>query len=916
MANEQQNRDITLAPDSYLFLQNVGKGGIITVYRGPAAVTQTGQDQPVRYDPNTRAYKQVMLEQAVCQCPRANEGDYVVLENPEKKDNAFPTETTQTARELKKGSKVVIPGPWSEALWPGQSATVVEGHRLRSNQYLIATVYNAEQAEKNWDQTVVKPQTDEGSGATSGQSAGATSSQGTTGSEPKPGQTTAKEVQQKGLPKPVSFAVGTRIVIRGSDVSFYIPCTGIEVARDENSKYVREAVTLEQLEYCCLIDESGKKEYPRGPKVVFPQPTQIFESDNKNRRKFRPIELNTINGIHLKVTADFEGPNIETDTSTKRKFEEGEELFVTGKTLSIYYPREELAIIEYGAGNKKHYSTAIPKGEGRYVINRETGEIGLITGPKMLLADPRYEIPVRRILSPDECSLWYPGNAAAIAYNEELALAMADSPSGRSGVVSEGDWRKRKAKMARGLAGGAGAASDYLVASAGIGSEAEICGTREEVGDEGGGAESIRRGTAYTQPRTLTLNTKFDGVPRIEIWPGYAVLIVGAEGSRKVVEGPEVVLLNYDEKLGFMELSTGKPKNTDKLFRTAYLGVKNNQVSDVVPFESKDHVKGNIKLSLRVSFEGETPDEKLRWFSVSNYVKYLCDHVRSIIAGMAKRYPVSAIKGDFVNLVREAILGAKPTEGQSESLRTSRPGLYFEDNGMRVVEVEVLDLTLLDATIAGLLDKAQHAVVQADIELEQQRRTLAVNREKEQIAQQTAAAQFETTQLKNKLQKEGLSEQIAIIAATMEVELKKLESIKEQTEVKEDLEDFTDQKRLTRAKAECDHQNAVDAAKLVLRKDELISSTNAAVARFNAAKEGLYEVMVSLGRDEMAAKLAEGCTIERWLSGDDVGSSISNLLSLAPTIKAFFDKAQTIQGPDGSVGKRNRLKSPEAVPAK
>lgn len=885
MANErEQNRELTLPPDSFLYMQNVGKGGIITVFRGPAVVNQTGQDQPVRYDASTRTYKPCSLEQAVQQAHKANEGDYAVLENPEE-GNGFPSETTQQARKLKKGRKIVIPGPWSEALWPGQSVTVVEGHRLRSNQYIIAIVYNAEEAEANWDKTVVKPQTEDGHG------------------EGEQKQTSVQVA--RGLPKPDSFAVGTRIVIKGSDVSFFIPCTGVEVLRDENNKYVREAVTLEQLEYCCMIDESGKKEYPRGPAVVFPKPTQTFETDSKNRRKFRPIELNKINGIHLKVTASFEGPDIEKDVAQTRKFEEGEELFVTGKTLSIYYPREELAIIEYGQGNKKHFSTAIPKGEGRYVINRETGEIRLDRGPKMLLADPRIDIPVRRVLSPDEVALWYPNNPEALQYNLDLAEAMAESPSGRSGVVSEGDYRKRLAKRAR---SGGDPAVSYLASASGLESMQDF---REEVGEEGGSTGSITRGTKFTEPRTLTLNTKYDGVPRIEVWPGYAVLIVGSMGSRKVVQGPEVILLEYDEKLGFMELSTSKPKTTDKLFRTAYLCVQNNQVGDIVSFESKDHVKGSVKISLRVNFEAEDEDSKLKWFGVSNYVKYLCDHVRSILAGMAKRHTVAEIKMDYVNLVRSAILGQK-SEGapnSSEPLRTTRPGLYFPDNGMRVVEVEVLDLSLADPSISKLLDAAQHQIVQTNIEIDAARKTLEATKEKERIAQDTARVQHETQQLRNELQKQMYGEQVELIIASIEVELKKLEGEQKKNAEREAMTDLTEQKKLERAKAESEHILSVDRQKLELKKDELDASTTAAVKRLEAAKEGLHEALVALGRDDMAARLAEACNIERFLTGDSLGSSLSNLLGFFPALKGFMDRGEAAQ-----VARTNRLKTAEALP--
>ena len=85
----EQNRDLTLAPDTYLYLQNEGKGGIITVFKGPAVVNQTGQDQPVRYDAPSRKYHQCSLENAVQQCQRAAEGDYVIVENPTE-NNSFP----------------------------------------------------------------------------------------------------------------------------------------------------------------------------------------------------------------------------------------------------------------------------------------------------------------------------------------------------------------------------------------------------------------------------------------------------------------------------------------------------------------------------------------------------------------------------------------------------------------------------------------------------------------------------------------------------------------------------------------------------------------------------------------------------------------------------------------------------------
>lgn len=904
MANEReaQNRDQTLHPDTYMYMQNVGKGGLISVYCGPTVVNQTGQDEPVKYDPQTRQFRECSLEQAVQQCPRANEGDYVVLENPTE-DGKSPGGAMSQGRALQKGRKVVQKGPWCESLWPGQVAHVIQGHRLRSNQYLVVMVYNAEEAESGWEtNTVAEAQTEHSNQGTEGEQGGEPNGQQ---QPPKPEEAGPKK---KGLPKPDSFAVGTRIVVRGEDVSFFLPCTGVEVTQDERGNYVREAVTLEQLEYCCLIDEDGKKSYPKGPAVVFPKSTQVFEVDRKGRRKWRPIELNTINGIHLKVTADFEGPDIERNISEKRKFREGEELFVTGNTLPIYYPREELQIIEYGQGNRKHFSTAIPKGEGRYVIDRQSGEITLIRGPKMLLADPRRQIPVRRVLSLDEVSLWYPNNAEAIEYNKELANAMAESPSGRSGMVSEGDYRKRLAKR-----GGLESSASYLASSSSFEAIMDDSYSPEEVGEEGGSGGTISRGTSYTKPRTLVLNTKYDGVPRVEIWPGYAILIVGAVGGRRVVEGPSVELLEYDEKLGHMELSTGKPKTSDKLYKTVYLKIQNNQVGDIVAFESKDHVKGKFKISLRVNFEGESQADKLKWFSVDNYVKYLTDHVRSILAGVMKKHTIDEVKDSYVNIIRDAILGTKPASSDEAStpLNRKRPGLAFQDNGMRVFEVEVLDMTLDDRTIAELLDKAQHQVVQANIEIERAQRDLDATKHKEDIEQQKLRAMAQTTHLRNELQVATFEDKIQLILAQLELDLKALDGEKEKVKVRESIADFQESAKLARAKAESDQILATDAERLKLTNEELLASTKAAVDRFGAAKDGLYEVLVALNREELAVKVAEACNMERFVSGDEVGSAITKVLSAFPTLKFFHDKAD-----EGLKDRSNRLKAPEGVPSK
>jgi major vault protein len=259
--------------------------------------------------------------------------------------------------ELNIGRKVNIPGPINFSIWPGQMAKVLRGHHLRSNQYLLVRVYDEDETKKNWTKAVIK-------------------SKATAESE-EPSVEIAEEAPD--------LTMGSTLVITGANVSFYIPPTGVEVVQDGNGQYVREAVTLERLEYCILLDEDGNKRYIQGPAVVFPKPTEEFVYRN-GLRKFRAIELNEMSGLYIKVIAPY--------TENKISYREGDELFITGKDQMIYYPRPEHAVIKYGQ-KERHYSIAIPAGEGRYYLNRKTGKVSLQKGPIMFLPDPREAVLVR-----------------------------------------------------------------------------------------------------------------------------------------------------------------------------------------------------------------------------------------------------------------------------------------------------------------------------------------------------------------------------------------------------------------------------------------------------------------------------------------------------------------------------------------
>lgn len=634
----RQQRDLVLSINEFCFLQNKTNGSIKSQV-GPLTTTISQQEALVTFNTKTKKFEECLdFEKAKQLFVSAPEGWYVILKNPTVNGEYPESGKANTSPSIKIGTKVNIPGPTSFALYPGQMAKVVRGHRLRSNQYLLARVYDADAAEKSVA-TIVDAE--------------------------------GKEVDNK----TEKYFVGQLLVIKGTEVCFYMPPTGIEVIPQTpyGDDYVRDAVTLERLEYAILKDEDGEKRYVHGPAVVFPKPTETFvpSGNKKGGVIFRALELSPISGIYVKVIADY-----KDEDGTEHKT--GEELFITGKddNTRIYYPRVEHALIQYD-GKYMHHAIAIPEGEGRYILNRLTGEISTVIGPKMYLPDPRTEVVVKRKLTAKECALLYPGNAEVRMYNDALN-------------------EKSIEKMAR-----SGKVNDIINSAYSTSNQEDALAIFEA-------NANISRGVSYTKPRTITLDTKYDGVVSVNVWTGYAINVVSKNGKRDVVIGPQTRLLDYDETLESMKLSTGKPKTTDSLVTTAYLRIENNKISDIINAQTSDFVDVQIKVSYCVNFLEEYKD---KWFSVENYVKYLCDRERSLVKREVKKYSIKEFYAKSTDIVREVALNLTSGEETNET-----GGRLFKENGMLVTDVEVLAVAV-QSDVAQILSKHQEEMVNRNLEL-------------------------------------------------------------------------------------------------------------------------------------------------------------------------------------------------------
>lgn len=800
-----QGGDLVLAPFEQACVRE-GSTGEIQVLVGPHKESVGELDKFVIFDPKTKRFVTVSSKEDAKQSwASATQGQYVTLYNPVKDTpDKHPIKGKAAGQGvvLDVGRSINIPGPISFPLWPGQYAKVIDSHALRTNEYLLVRVIDGEVATENWREREIKVQTvpvvseseqeivSDATTAADSQSDGQTDAGDQAGEESQDGK---KEeaidvvpaipvIAPVTTPKEVTLVTGQLLIIRGDVEQFFIPPTGFEVVPDpDTGEFVRQAQTLEDLEYCILVGEDGTRVYNVGPSIVFPEPTQIFFRNDEGETVFRAFELRENWGIHIRVVKDYE----EDDGIDRKK---GDQIFLTGKDTPIYMPRAEHSIVKYGK-ELIHYGVAIPAGKACYVLNHITGEVKTVKGECILLPNPIEEVIVERVPSEELISLLFPEDEATRERYETRRDALQHDDNSRLESLG-GGFESQRFAATRG--------TDRITGSESTESLASL--------------EFTRR-TKFTKPRTINLDEGFIGAIAFRVSTNWAVKINDSTGGSRVVVGPDTVILNHDETPEIFRLSTGRPKKDDHLLRDVFLRVRANKVSDlIIDAQTSDLVTVEIPVSYRVHFE----DDENIWFDVENYVKFLTDHLRSVITNVARQHTIEEFYSQYIDILRDAILGVQ------DEVTRQRPGKVFEENGMRVYDIEFGALVIDDDEVAEQLEKSQHKAIQRTLRVGNARLELQALREEQGIEQEEARVLSETEILKMDIEETELDRTTLLEKAKIESQ-GKVDSIATEAEADLEVEQETAYQILADLKTEHANERATTEAQQQLALNRIKS---------------------------------------------------------------------------------------------
>jgi len=945
----ERSRKIPVTERQYLWVQDDDKGEVI-LHVGPTMVSPTAADRVVKGDGKggfvDSNKPQPMIE--------VQDHQYAVLFNPVIKLERAPNlpngkfkPSRNEARPLDNGTKQMIPGPCSFYLRPGQHCEVRDAHKLNSDQYLVVEVYSSEVDEGApfYETTLRSAEittfTDDSQPQKFEPSQPLENSLTDTDTDDGPGfdGPTGYPISQ---PSSLQLKRGQLIVIRGLDTQLYVPPTGVDVVPDTSADGTGAQISAEKAREIlsqALMDE------PEG---------DLYDTSEMNENQLKQAIFGAIGvpgpegaqgEVFSNVDASIDSvPAIEQAARRRHAVQKDAKNYASlmGSIKGNQHLRDELRrqaqqtrLVRQAVVLREKEFCVVVDADGRR--NCRTGPARVFPGPydrfqvegsrnrvydafellpqRALWLRVVNDVPKQELASklPRDFKLekenYYPGDEVFLKgvsgfffpFNEievltpETGMAYIGNDHSQVFVEAIGidqksgiyvrDLRTGEARLVRGK-------DSYLVDPA-----KEIHISRTIQSEDWNqwvthGERHKQTNSPITTPWALSITVNH----------GMAGLATSAKGQR-VILGPCVELLEFEEKLQHLRLSTQTPKSDKNKKKTCFLRIVGNRVSDVVTVETSDFVKISIDVRFSVTFEDK---HKEKWFNLKNYVQVLVDQVRSRVRNKCRGMKLGQLWPELPNVIRDTVLGTKVADLETGK-ETPRPGLFFEENGMRVTEVEVLGSRILDSEIAAQFDQVQRDIVQlqigdhhaaAKLDSAKLRADIAqVERELNKVGEEQRS---KIDALLRELKHSASLDQIEKSAVRQEIEMAKA-SEREYKVLEAKLLQLREQQSADNArntsKAEADAESTrrrneaqleYEKEKAELNKALLAAQAKADVDRSQSIQPGLVEALTALGDAHFLGKSAENMNAISLVKGKEAAEILSSVFGgtkVAKTLK-------------------------------
>jgi major vault protein len=258
-----------------------------------------------------------------------------------------------------------------------------------------------------------------------------------------------------------------------------------------------------------------------------------------------------------------------------------------------------------------------------------------------------------------------------------------------------------------------------------------------------------------------------------------------------------------------------------------------------------------------------------------------------MLRGAVKQLTIEEFYSDPINVIRNTILG---TASDRDDAPAGRPGRLFEENGMRVYDVEVLDVEIRDQEIGSLLENAQHESAKLMLQNIREERQLEAEKRSQEIAQETLKVQKATEDLKHAHQLEreqnSLARQLAAITTEVETREADLKASRDRQALHAEIHEA----KLGRDKAAEEQSLALKQKALDQTLAELEAGTKAWTAKAEAIQPELIAALQGIGDKHLLERMSENMAPMAILGGKSIQEVLGGLIKGTKLEGILMDK--------------------------
>ena len=235
------------------------------------------------------------------------------------------------------------------------------------------------------------------------------------------------------------------------------------------------------------------------------------------------------------------------------------------------------------------------------------------------------------------------------------------------------------------------------------------------------------------------------------------------ERKKRVVFGPDLVMLAPEEEFTVLSLSGGTPKVPHKI-KALTLMLGPDFMTDIVTVETSDHARLQLKLSYNWNFEIDHSDLAAadRLFAVPDFVGDCCKAIAGRVRSVVAATPFDAFHKASATLIREAIFG-RDANGSIQN-RFTFPANSLSISNIDIQSVEPVDHRTRDSLMKSvqlaieITTKSQEARARHESERKEQKAKGELQRQRiadDSVAESARAKLVELKSLCNQLEAQG-----------------------------------------------------------------------------------------------------------------------------------------------------------------